>query len=435
MQNFFFFVSQMRVNTFKLPNRYIYKLKPHRKAILLLIPTLIFLTFIPLDYFHHNLLARKLRLAPPCWVVNSNDTARAGLSHKCDVFRGKWVPYPKGPYYTNDSACVIQDGQNCVRFGRPDAEFMKWRWKPDECELPLFDGAQFLEIVKGKSMAFVGDSVARNQMQSLGCLLSSVATYVDESSTKSDRGFRRWLYTDYNFTLTLMRTTHLVKARGVENYPNNPIDLYLDEVDDSWANLAGDFDYIIISSGHWFSKQLMYYEKGKVVGCSLCQQNNVKDLTMYYGYRMAFETAFRALLDHQNFKGTVLLRTFSPAHFEAEEREGRGNCVRTRPFTKQEMKFDWYIWMLRMIQQDQLRAAKREGRRERGRRLKFRLLDVTEAMRRRPDGHPNHYGHPPEKKKPVADCLHWCLPGPIDLWNELLLHMLKIEDGEGEGLK
>lgn len=117
--------------------------------------------------------------------------------------------------------------------------------------------------------------------------LFQVATYVDESSTKSDRGFMRWLYKDYNFTLTLMRTTHLVKARGVENYPNNPIDLYLDEVDDSWANQAGDFDYIIISSGHWFSKQLMYYEKGKVVGCSLCQQNNVTDLTMYYGYRQA----------------------------------------------------------------------------------------------------------------------------------------------------
>lgn len=86
-----------------------------------------------------------------------------------------------------------------------------------------------------------------------------------------------------------MRTTHLVKARGVENYPNNPIDLYLDEVDDSWANQAGDFDYIIISSGHWFSKQLMYYEKGKVVGCSLCQQNNVTDLTMYYGYRQVYK--------------------------------------------------------------------------------------------------------------------------------------------------
>lgn len=54
-------------------------------------------------------------------------------------------------------------------------EFLKWRWKPDGCELPLFDPVAFLEIVRGKSIAFVGDSLARNQMQSLICLLSKVS--------------------------------------------------------------------------------------------------------------------------------------------------------------------------------------------------------------------------------------------------------------------
>ncbi|KAL7184865.1 hypothetical protein ACSBR2_026918 [Camellia fascicularis] len=52
---------------------------------------------------------------------------------------------------------------------------MKWRWKPDECELPLFNAVQFLELVRGKTLAFVGDSVGRNQMQSLTCLLASVS--------------------------------------------------------------------------------------------------------------------------------------------------------------------------------------------------------------------------------------------------------------------
>ena len=23
------------------------------------------------------------------------------------------------------------------------------------------------------------------------------------------------------------------------------------------------------------------------------------------------------------------------------------------------------------------------------------------------------------------DCLHWCLPGPIDTWNEIFLEMMK----------
>ncbi|CAL1355718.1 unnamed protein product [Linum trigynum] len=53
--------------------------------------------------------------------------------------------------------------------------FMRWRWKPDGSDLPIFNPAQFLEIVRGKSLAFVGDSVGRNQIQSLICLLSRPA--------------------------------------------------------------------------------------------------------------------------------------------------------------------------------------------------------------------------------------------------------------------
>nr|KYP68099.1 hypothetical protein KK1_021716 [Cajanus cajan] len=62
-----------------------------------------------------------------------------------------------------------------MKYGRPDSEFMKWRWKPNECELPIFNPFQFLEIMRGKSMAFVGDSIGRNHMQSMICLLSRVS--------------------------------------------------------------------------------------------------------------------------------------------------------------------------------------------------------------------------------------------------------------------
>ena len=94
------------------------------------------------------------------------------------MLKGNWVPYLDGPYYTNETKCIIDNRQNCLKFGRPDTEFMKWRWKPNECELPLFDAARFLEIVRGKSMAFVGDSIARNQMQSLVCLLTNVSAEI-----------------------------------------------------------------------------------------------------------------------------------------------------------------------------------------------------------------------------------------------------------------
>jgi len=96
---------------------------------------------------------------------------------KCDIFSGEWVPNPDAPYYTNKTCWEIHEHQNCMKFGRPDSEFMKWRWKPNECELPIFNPFQFLEIMRGKSMAFVGDSIGRNHMQSMICLLSRVSLF------------------------------------------------------------------------------------------------------------------------------------------------------------------------------------------------------------------------------------------------------------------
>lgn len=103
---------------------------------------------------------------------------RVAEEERCDLFSGEWVPNPEGPYYTNDTCDAIQEHQNCLKFGRPDRGFLKWRWKPDDCELPLVDPDQFLQLVRGKSLAFVGDSVARNHMQSLICLLSRVIKYL-----------------------------------------------------------------------------------------------------------------------------------------------------------------------------------------------------------------------------------------------------------------
>jgi len=44
-------------------------------------------------------------------------------------------------------------------------------------------------------------------------------------------------------------------------------------------------------------------------------------------------------------------------------------------------------------------------------------------MMLRADGHPGgHY----DKRwvRNASDCLHWCLPGPVDMWNGMLLQRL-----------
>ena len=86
------------------------------------------------------------------------------------------MPDDEPPYYTNLTCPFIDDLQNCMKFGKPSLEFMRWRWQPDGCDLPRFDAARFLEAMRGRSMAFVGDSLARNHVKSLLCILSQVRT-------------------------------------------------------------------------------------------------------------------------------------------------------------------------------------------------------------------------------------------------------------------
>lgn len=153
------------------------------KIVLFLTLTLVLLTVAPLYFFALPGLSFPWKSSaspsssPPSHGHIDDLARRVGLARKCDIFKGEWVPNPKAPYYTNATCWAIHEHQNCMKYGRPDTDFMKWRWKPDDCELPIFNPAQFLELVRGKSLAFVGDSVGRNQMQSLVCLLSRVSHF------------------------------------------------------------------------------------------------------------------------------------------------------------------------------------------------------------------------------------------------------------------
>ncbi|KAJ9147413.1 hypothetical protein P3X46_029578 [Hevea brasiliensis] len=382
---------------------------------------LLLLTIIPLCYpLLGYPLYQNFSKSPPSSLLGSK---------KCDIFSGEWVPNPEAPYYTNTTCWAIHEHQNCMKYGRPDTEFMKWRWKPDECELPVFDPAEFLEIVRGKSMAFVGDSVGRNQMQSLICLLSRVEYPIDVSYTP-DEQFKRWRYPSYNFTMATFWSPYLVKEEEADaNGPTHTglFNLYLDQFNEEWTTQIEEFNYLIINTGHWFFRPCIYYENHQIVGCRYCLRDNVTDLPMSYGYRKAFRTAFRAINSLENFKGITFLRTFAPSHYENGEWDQGGDCLRTRPFRTNETKLEGINLELYVTQLEEFKIAEMEGK-KRG--LKFRLLDTTQAMLLRPDGHPSRYGHWPHENVTLHnDCVHWCLPGPIDTWSDFLLEMLKMEGG------
>jgi len=79
-------------------------------------------------------------------------------------------------------------------------------------------------------------------------------------------------------------------------------------------------------------------------------------------------------------------------------------------------------WAIRNVQVEEASRAQNENRHRR--RMNIEILDITKAMSMRPDAHPGiHWNN--KWMRGYSDCSHWCLPGPIDMWNELLLSVLK----------
>ncbi|VAI49007.1 unnamed protein product [Triticum turgidum subsp. durum] len=371
-------------------------------------------------------------------IHGAPSSSSSASSPACDLTRGEWVQDAvEAPYYTNLTCPFIDDHQNCMKFGKPSLEFLRWRWRPDGCELPRFDAARFLEAMRGKSMAFVGDSLARNHFKSLLCLLSRVAQPVEVGGESeidpTGRAVRRdYYYGSHDFTASLFWSPFLVKA-NLSNATLGMWDVHLDTPDARWASHLAGFDHVVLSGTNWFLRPSVYYEGGRAVACNggaSCVNGNVTaEMTVPRALRAAFRTALGAVAASEGFRGKAVLRTVTPAHFEGGEWNTGGDCVRTRPYRRGDRALGAFESEYRSAQVEALRetkAAAATTRRD-GAEAELVLMDITEAMDLRPDGHPSRYGHPPGGSVEgsfVVDCLHWCLPGPIDLWSELLAQML-----------
>lgn len=349
------------------------------------------------------------------------------VAEKCDLFTGDWIPNPSGPVYTNESCQLIETHQNCMKNGRPDSAYLYWRWSPRDCELPQFDPYRFLELMRNKSWALIGDSITRNHVQSLLCILSKVE---QPDHVYHDKGYksRRWVFPSYNFTISVLWSPFLVEAAIFEDMngvSTSEVELHLDQLDKKWVDQYQNLNYMIISTGKWFLKNTIYYENGTVVGCHSCSNKNLTELGFDFAYQKALSFVFNFIVTSKH-KGMILFRTATPDHFESGEWFSGGVCPKAEPVKEGEIEFKGLHSILRDIELEEFAKAEKKAQ-ENG--VNLKLLDLSKISLLRPDGHPGpyrfFYPFASDKNATVQnDCLHWCLPGPIDSWNDVIMEMV-----------
>ncbi|XP_051204034.1 xyloglucan O-acetyltransferase 3 [Lolium perenne] len=360
--------------------------------------------------------------AAPNTAYEQNSGQSVQLEEKCDISRGKWVREPNGPVYTNLTCPMLPDFKNCQKFGK-DPGHLFWRWQPDGCELPRFVPERFLDVVRGKRLAFIGDSLARNQMDSLLCLLSQAETPTEVHTDAFDK-FGTWHFPAHDFTLMVMWTefyAHAVPVAGADGKPTASFDIHLDRLGAEWTSRLPGLDYAVISGGNWFFRVNYLWEGGRRIGCVNCGRDaNLTDVGVPYAVRRVVRAAVEGIARCRDCKSGLVtfLRTYSPDHFEHGSWFSGGTCDRKAPLEEGEVSMGSIGWELRRVQSEEVRRVRRSSG---GRR--FGVLDVTKAMMMRADGHPGaHFDS--RWMRNGSDCLHWCLPGPVDMWNGVLLQRL-----------
>lgn len=232
---------------------------------------------------------------------------------------------------------------------------------------------------------------------------------------------QRWYFPTNNFTVTCIFSPFLLKSYNVNGwligYPT--FEVHLDALDSNWTSMYNTFDHVVISVGVWFVSYLtVYFENSTILGSHNLPASKLTELGVLYPYQRALDLAFRFITgaDHKPF---VIYRSHVSDHFEHGSFIEGGYCNRTRPLQEGEYAGD-ALQNAMYVAGNALSATARASGIKNG--VSMEVLDVYHLSLLRPDGHPNKYEGPIPKR--AKDCLHWCLPGPIDTWNYLMAEMI-----------
>ncbi|XP_077213674.1 protein trichome birefringence-like 33 isoform X2 [Tasmannia lanceolata] len=337
----------------------------------------------------------------------------------CDVFDGKWVRDEVSRPLYRESECPYIYPHTCEEHGRPDRGYQNWRWKPHGCLLPNFNATFMWEMLRGKRMMFVGDSLNQGQFISMVCLLHSVIPENAKSMQKFD-SLTVFKAEEYNASIEFYWAPYLLES----NSDNAVIHRIPDRIVRAGA--------INKHAKHWkgvdilvFNTYLWWMTGAKMTilqGSFEDEKKNITKMETEDAYRMALKTMLKWVKKNMDANKTrVLFTSMSPSHKKSEEwgDEPGGNCYnQTTPI---EDPTYWGSASSKGIMQVIHKVFSKM-------KVPITILNITQLSEYRKDAHTSIYKKqwtpltPEQLANPLsyADCFHWCLPGLQDTWNELL---------------
>ncbi|CAI9097235.1 OLC1v1033611C1 [Oldenlandia corymbosa var. corymbosa] len=341
----------------------------------------------------------------------------------CNLFSGRWVYDDKSsPLYKEQDCSFMVGDFACGKFGRNEFKYQHWRWQPHDCDLPRFNGTALMEKLRGKRVVFVGDSLNKNQWMSMVCLLdSSLPTSLKSVTWKGSLITFQAL--EYKVRMDFYWEPLLVESNCDDPVNHHVLDRVIRVgAIEKHAKHWTDADVLIFNSFMWWLEPNMTLLWG-----SFGSSNGVyKTVNMRLRrYEMALRT-WSDWLDLQinRTKTNLFFMSLSPYHKIGEDwgKSGGGNCYNeTEPILEKGYKGSGTDAGMMRIAEAAINDLK-------GRGLRVEYINITQLSDYRKDGHPSIHRRQwsnltrTQLLDPVtyADCVHWCLPGVPDVWNQLL---------------